>query len=62
MVRYCVIFWCDNGIILERKCCLYAPNFFAASMLADQMLIFLHNELKLNYRVASIFEDKEVKL
>lgn len=62
MVRYWVIFGSDNGVNVERKCCFYAPNFFAASMLADQMLIFLHNELKLNYRVVSISEDKEVKL
>ena len=60
MTRYWVIFCA--GAKEERKCCFYAPNFFAASMLADQMLIFLQNELKLFYRVVSISEDKEVSL
>ena len=60
MIRYWVIF--GSEVVEERKCCFYAPNFFAASMLADQMLIFLHHELKLNYHVVSISEDKEVKL
>lgn len=60
MIRYWVIFGAETKE--ERKCCFYAPSFFAASMLADQMLIFLHNELKLVYRVVSISEDKEAEL
>ena len=62
MIRYWVTFGSGIGVEVERKCCFYAPNFFAASMLADQMLIFLHNELNLNYRIVSVSEDKEVIL